>query len=235
MTQRFDGVLFDAGGIFVVPDPVATSVALAPFGCSADVGVLVRSHYAGMEALDAVASKRTDKSIDKITWDTYRHAYVRAAGVADEHVEAASREMRKLFSPYFWRFPLLESVAALGQLHYRKVPIGVVSNASGQIEATLNNLCICQVGPGAGVPVRIVTDSHVIGYAKPDPRIFADAIAALGLPPERVAYVGDSYVNDVGGAHAAGLVPLLYDPFDDHADYDCERVQSLHELLDWVK
>jgi FMN phosphatase YigB (HAD superfamily) len=54
------------------------------------------------------------------------------------------------------------------------------------------------------------------------------------LPPERIAYVGDSYVNDVGGARAAGLVPLLYDPFDDHAAYDCERLGSLHELLEFV-
>jgi len=225
MTKRFDGVLFDAGGIFVVPDPIATAMAIAPFGGATDTGVLVRCHYAGMEALDAVASKRADASIDKITWDTYRYAYVRPAALA----------MRRLFSPQYWQFPLLESVAALAQLHHRKVPIGVVSNASGQIEATLNNLCICQVGPGAGVPVRIVTDSHIVGYAKPDPLIFSDAIAALNLPPERVAYVGDSYVNDVGGARAAGLVPLLYDPFDDHVEYDCERLRSLHELLEFVE
>jgi FMN phosphatase YigB (HAD superfamily) len=82
--------------------------------------------------------------------------------------------------------------------------------------------------------VRIVTDSHVIGYAKPDPRIFADAIAALDVEPSRIAYVGDSFVNDVGGARNAGVVPILYDPFDDHAGYDCERVASLHELLEWV-
>ena len=231
---RFDGILFDAGGIFVVPDPVATAIAIAPFGGSTDTSVLVRCHYAGMEALDAVAGKRTDASIDKITWDVYRNAYVRTSGVAEHDVERASRAMRRLFSPYYWRFPMLESVAALGLLHYRKVPIGVVSNASGQIEATLNNLCICQVGAGAGVPVRIVTDSHVIGHAKPDPRIFRDAIAALDLPPDRIAYVGDSFVNDVGGARAAGLVPLLYDPFDDHAGYDCERIASLHELLEFV-
>lgn len=234
MSHRFDAVLFDAGGIFVIPEPVATGMAIAPYGGAVDHNVLVRCHYAGMEALDAVASKRTDASIDTITWDIYRRAYVRTAGVVDEHIAAAADAMRKLFSPYYWRFPLLESVAALGQLHYRKVPIGVVSNASGQIEATLANLCICQVGEGAGVPVRIVTDSHIIGYAKPDPRIFGEAIAALGLPPERVAYVGDSFVNDVGGARAAGLVPLLYDPFDDHVDYDCERLRSLHELLDLV-
>lgn len=234
MAKRFDAVLFDAGGIFVIPEPVATGMAISPFGGSTDHNVLVRCHYAGMEALDAVASKRTDRSIDKISWDIYRRAYVATAGVGDEHVAKAADAMRKLFSPYYWRFPMLESVAALGQLHYRKVPIGVVSNASGQIERTLANLCICQVGPGAGVPVSIVTDSHVIGYAKPDPRIFGDAIAALGVAPERVAYVGDSYVNDVGGAQAAGLVPLLYDPFDDHAGYDCERLHSLHQLVDFV-
>lgn len=234
MTKRFDAVLFDAGGIFVIPEPVSTGMAISAFGGTTDHAELVRCHYAGMEALDAVASKRTDKSIDKITWDIYRHAYLQTAGVADEHLEPANRAMRSLFSPFYWRYPMLESVAALWQLYLRKVPIGVVSNASGQIEATLAHLCIAQVGEGSGVPVSIVTDSHVIGYAKPDPRIFGDAIAALGLPPERVAYVGDSYVNDVGGAAAAGLVPLLYDPFDDHADYDCERLGSLHELLGFI-
>jgi len=235
MPKRFDGVLFDAGGIFVIPDPVATSMALAPFGGTSDHNRLMRSHYAGMEALDAVASKRTDGSIDRVTWDIYRRSYVAAAGVQTEHEAAAANAMRKLFSPYYWRFPLLESVAALSQLHYRRVPIGVVSNASGQIEQTLANLCICQVGPGAGVPVSIVTDSAVIGFAKPDPRIFSEAIAKLNLDPGRIAYVGDSYVNDVGGARAAGLVPLLYDPFDDHAGYDCERVGSLHEVLEFVE
>ena len=234
MTKRFDAVLFDAGGIFVIPDPVATGMAISPCGGSSDNNTLVRCHYAGMEALDAVASKRTDRSIDKITWDVYRRAYVQAAGVRDGEVDAAAQAMRRLFSPYYWRFPMLESVAALDKLYRSKVPIGVVSNASGQIEQTLANLCICQVGVGAGVPVSIVTDSHVIGYAKPDPRIFGDAIAALGIAPERIAYVGDSYVNDVGGAHAAGLVPLLYDPFDDHASYDCERLHSLHQLLDFI-
>jgi FMN phosphatase YigB (HAD superfamily) len=235
LSNRFDAVLFDAGGIFVVPDPTATAMMLAQFDGGTDTNLLVRCHYAGMEALDAVASKRTDASIDRVTWDIYRRAYVRTAGVDEERCDDAIAAMRRLFSPYYWRFPLLESVAALGQLHYRKVPIGVVSNASGQIEATLANLCICQVGEGAGVPVRIVTDSHVIGYAKPDPRVFSAAIAELQLPPERIAYVGDSFVNDVGGARAAGLVPLLYDPFDDHVAYDCERLRSLHELLDFVE
>ena len=84
MPKRFDAVLFDAGGIFVIPEPVSTGMAIAPFGGTSDHAVLVRCHYAGMEALDAVASKRSDKSIDKITWDIYRHAYLRSAGVEEE-------------------------------------------------------------------------------------------------------------------------------------------------------
>jgi len=234
MSRRFDGILFDAGGIFVIPDPTASALAAAPFGAATDPARFVRAHYAGMEALDREASTRPDPSIDRISWDHYRRAYLDSAGVRTDSLDDAVAVLRRLFSPYYWRFPLLESVAALGQLHVRGVPIGIVSNASGQIEATLANLCICQVGPGAGVPVRIVTDSHVIGYAKPDPRIFADAISALDVEPSRIAYVGDSFVNDVGGARNAGVVPILYDPFDDHAGYDCERVASLHELLEWV-
>ena len=38
-----------------------------------------------------------------------------------------------------------------------------------------------------------VIDSHVVGVAKPDPRIFEPALAALGLPASaRIAYVGDT-------------------------------------------
>ena len=36
---------------------------------------------------------------------------------------------------------------------------------------------VCQVGPGAGVAVRCVVDSHVVGVAKPDPAIFDHAVA----------------------------------------------------------
>jgi FMN phosphatase YigB (HAD superfamily) len=49
-----------------------------------------------------------------------------------------------------------------------------------------------------------------------------------------VAYVGDSYLNDVKGAEAAGLVPLHLDPYGLYADRSHERIESLHELLGWV-
>ena len=55
-----------------------------------------------------------------------------------------------------------------------------------------------------------------------------------GFTNDRIAYIGDSYVNDIGGARNAGLVPILLDPYDDHAHETCERIHSLHELLAFI-
>lgn len=230
--RPYDAVLFDAGGIFVVPDPRATGAVMEAHDGRASIAVLVRAHYAGMAAQDAHAAGKGSGTLEKGDWTPYREAYALAAGVPGDQVASAVRGLARIFSPYLWCHPLHESIAALARLHRAGVPIGIVSNASGQIEATLANVGACQVGTaGAGVPVTCVIDSHVVGVAKPDPAIFAPALAALGLAADRVAYVGDSVVNDVGGARAAGLHAIQLDPYDDQAGADHERVASLHELL----
>jgi len=237
VTKRFDAILFDAGGIFLLPDPVTLGTVIRSYGGDGSIENLTRAHYAGMAAIDAIAQQSPGKSIDAFSWDSYRRGYAQSAGVADHDVEAAINKLRDLFSPFLWRFPLLESTAALWKMHLAGLPIGIVSNASGQVEATLANQCICQVGAGAGVPVEIVTDSHVIGVAKPHPEIFADALALMngkGITNDRIAYVGDSFVNDVGGAQNAGLVSILLDPYDHRAHETCERIHSLHELLAFI-
>lgn len=44
---------------------------------------------------------------------------------------------------------------------------------------------------------------------KPSPAFFATALARLGVQPHQAAMVGDSLVNDVAGAQAAGLTGIL--------------------------
>jgi putative hydrolase of the HAD superfamily len=135
-----------------------------------------------------------------------------------------------------WRWPLKSSIDALRSLNHAGIPIAVVSNAEGQIAETLRREGVCQVGAGSGAEVVVVVDSHVVGVSKPDPRIFGFALEPLGLAAERVLYVGDSISKDVVGARAAGLHPLHFDPFDDHADagHDHDRISALADLLDWV-
>ena len=113
------------------------------------------------------------------------------------------------------------------------MPMGVVSNASGQIAEVLARSGVCQEGDGPHTPMRVIIDSHVVGVAKPDPHIFDFALSHFeGIELSRIAYVGDSVTMDVGGARAAGLHPILLDPHDDHPGADFQRLTSLMELLD---
>ena len=68
---------------------------------------------------------------------------------------------------------------AMAALADSGVPMGVVSNASGQIESELRRSGVCHVGPGAATTVRCIVDSHVVGVAKPDPHIFEHALPSF--------------------------------------------------------
>ena len=233
MTAPFDAILFDAGGVLVTPDPVQTAIALAPFGASTDQWRHVRAHWAGIAALEGHLLDSGDvATLDVPDWTLYRRAFCATVGVADDQLDRGVVALSAIFSSYLWTHPIAESVSALARLQRSGVPIGVVSNASGQIEHTLRYRGVCQVGPGMGVPVVCVVDSHVVGVAKPDPRIFDGAVEAIGVAPERIAYVGDSVINDIGGARNAGLQPILMDPHDDRAHLDgIARIASLHDLV----
>jgi 2-haloalkanoic acid dehalogenase type II len=55
------------------------------------------------------------------------------------------------------------------------------------------------------LPVEFVLGSEDIGVYKPDPRVFQMAVERFGLQPGEVLHVGDSEIDDVVGAKAAGL------------------------------
>ena len=228
MGERFDAVLFDAGGVLVLPDPTVLGPLLAPYGGDASVEAHRRAHYAAMAVKSMVGAGETN-------WHEYNLAYVTAVGVRPDLAEHAVEVLEHTRNAHLWRWAIPESVAALAELAAAEVPMGVVSNASGQIEAVLRISAVCQVGDGPGVPMRCVIDSHVVGVAKPDPAIFDHALPHFAeFDRSRILYVGDSVKMDIGGAGAAGLHPVLVDPHGDHESADFDRIEHLGELLDWL-
>ena len=225
MTLRFKAILLDAGGVLLLPDPTVLGPLLAYYGGDPSIEAHRRAHYAGMAAKSAAGSGES-------FWTEYDHSYVRSLGVAEPDVEAAATSLHLTRNAYLWRWAIPESFVALQALADSGVPLGVVSNASGQIGEVLSRSGVCQVGDGPHVPVRIIVDSHVVGVAKPDPRIFDHALPHFdGTDRSDIAYVGDSVTMDIGAARAAGLHPILLDPYDDHRDADFERIRTLMELL----
>jgi putative hydrolase of the HAD superfamily len=225
VTSRFKAILLDAGGVLVLPDPTVLGPLLAYYGGDPSVAAHRRAHYAGMAARSAAGRGEE-------FWDEYDHCYVRSVGVAEPDVAAAVLALHCTRNAYLWRWPIPESFDALRALAAADVPLGVVSNASGQIDEVLMRSGVCQVGDGPHVSMRIVVDSHLVGVSKPDPRIFDHALPHFAdFPRDQIAYVGDSVTMDIGAARAAGLHPILLDPYDDHAGADFERIRSLAELL----
>jgi putative hydrolase of the HAD superfamily len=68
-------------------------------------------------------------------------------------------------------------------------------------------------------------------FRKPHSQAFVTAASAFGSDGEDLVYVGDSIVNDVEGALAAGWTPIWIDRFEDGYDTPgASRISTLHEL-----
>jgi putative hydrolase of the HAD superfamily len=220
---RFDAILFDAGGVLVLPDPLVLGPLLAYYGGDESIEAHRRAHYFGMKAKSEIGASEG-------SWAVYNEAYVASVGVGADDVDEAANVLDQTRHAPIWRWTIPESRSALDDLAGSETPMGVVSNASGQIESILRR-DICQIGAGDHVEMRCIVDSHVVGVAKPDPAIFDHALPRFReFEVGRIAYVGDSVTMDIAAARGAGLHPILLDPYDDHVGADFERIQSLTQL-----
>ncbi len=208
----------------MLPDPTVLGPLLAYYGGDPSLEANRRAHYAGMAAKSAAGS-------GEAFWDEYNHSYVRSIGVSDADADAAVVALHSTRNAFLWRWAIPESLVALAHLSASGLPLGVVSNASGQIAEVLSRSGVCQAGDGPHTAMRVVVDSHRVGVAKPDPRIFDHALPFFdGIERHEIAYVGDSVTMDIVAASAAGLHPILLDPYDDHPEAEFQRIRTLTEL-----
>jgi HAD superfamily hydrolase (TIGR01662 family) len=231
MRDQVDAVVLDVGGIFFLPDPELIAGILTEHGLEVpDEATFHRAHYVAAFAYDHGSNVPEQ-------FDDYIAAFVTELGVALDHLPDAHDAVIALFADpgnRTWSWVQRDTADALARLHEMGIPLAIVSNANGTVEEVLLEKAVCQVGDGDGVPVATVVDSTVVGVQKPDPAIFTFALDALGVDPARAVYVGDTHKNDVTGALAAGMVPVLLDPYDLYTRYDGEflRVRSLGDLAD---
>ena len=101
------------------------------------------------------------------------------------------------------RFRLFEDVRpALVRLSRGGRRLVVVSNWDASLHAVLARLGVAELLDG------IITSAEA-GERKPAPGIFERALAAAGVDRSRALHVGDSLEEDVVGARAARIEPVL--------------------------
>lgn len=78
-----------------------------------------------------------------------------------------------------------------------RMPMVLVSNFYGNVETVLADFGLLHF-------FKKIVESAVVGVRKPDPKIFELGVNALGLKPEEVLVVGDSYKKDIQPALTLG-------------------------------
>jgi putative hydrolase of the HAD superfamily len=111
-----------------------------------------------------------------------------------------------------------DAVPALGELRDRGLRLIAVSNWDCSLRRVLAQ---------CGLDGRLdgVVTSAEVGAPKPDPAIFVAALELAGCDAEEALHVGDTPEEDVAGARAAGIRPLLIDREGPNGD-----ISSLEEI-----
>ncbi len=101
---------------------------------------------------------------------------------------------------HFSAFP--DAAGALRWARQLPARVVVVSNWDVSLEEVLARLGLAEL-------LDDVVTSARAGARKPSPAIFARALELAHAAPERAVHVGDSLAEDVAGARAAGIEPIL--------------------------
>jgi HAD superfamily hydrolase (TIGR01662 family) len=231
---RLDTLTLDVGNTLISVDFEHISERLAHHGIAVSADALRRAEAAARPALSQqFAGPRPEGAPEP--FDVYLHGMLShlpvppwaGDGALVEFVARAAPAIRGARSSALWRAVMPHVPEALARLHAMGLRLVVVSNSDGTVEDAL-------VAAGLRDWMTAVLDSAVVGYEKPDPRIFAEALGRTGADPARTLHVGDLYHADVVGARAAGLHAVLLDPFGDWHDVDCERVPDLRAVAERI-
>jgi FMN phosphatase YigB (HAD superfamily) len=218
MNARVRAIFFDVGNTLLFPNRERIHAPLAERGFVPDSEHLrdlecrTKNQFDGM----MTANGSTDHSF----WWMFYSQLLSEIGLKDDVIRdqlvAAIRNSGNwdIIPP-----GTAEQLRAIGE-HYE---IAVISNADGKIENVLQRCGIAHC-------FRTITDSGLVGYEKPHPEIFRQALKIMNAVPEESLYVGDVYSVDYLGATGAGMQAMLMDVPRAYRDKGVPRVETLKEL-----
>lgn len=225
-----DGTLLRDDHVDGVVRAVAARLAERYDGIDADA-LAVANERAWWEYWPEVGDAwlRGDVEPDSVPIEVWRRALAEV-GVTDASAAAEAHALHTATETTAFRL-YEESAEVLQRLRARGIPIALITNGPsglqrGKLRAT---------GIEAAFDVVIVSGEH--GVHKPDPEIFALALAGLGSSADETLHVGDNLVADVAGARDAGLTAVWIDrsqaalPDADRPDTVIAGLRELYGML----
>jgi putative hydrolase of the HAD superfamily len=220
--KKLKALMFDFGGTLAFLDYELLAREFSREGRKLDPLALEHAEYAGRAAIDRHLAKKGQPVAG--AYEQFFRGWMEAAGIPEQEFrECASKFAAIHREATLWRvvrpgtFEALEAFKSAG---YR---LAIVSNAEGQVEADARRF-------GLAPYFDVIIDSHIVGVAKPDPRIFQIALERLSVGPDEARFAGDIYSIDVKGARAAGIEARLIDQHRRYTWVDHEKIRHIAEL-----
>jgi putative hydrolase of the HAD superfamily len=208
---RVDAVLLDSFGTLVSMEPpgprlravlaragVEVSERVATEAFRAEIAYYLEHHVEGRDA----------RSLDDLR---DRCATVLRDALGEPAAALGLAEVRAAMLQSIRFQPQPDAAPALRDLRRRGLRLVVASNWDCSLPEVLEGAGLAQLVDGA-------VGSAEVGADKPDPAVFEAALAIAGCAPEHALHVGDSPVNDVDGAAAAGIRAVLLERDGDRPD-----------------
>jgi HAD superfamily hydrolase (TIGR01549 family) len=216
-------VFFDVGGTllnFSIEPSQLFAQILGEHGVRVEPAALYRTMREVESAFPVPLGASAGSEADY--WRAYDGRILARMGLAADG--ALLDEVARRFKAELTLDPFPETLAVLRDVQEAGFPMGVISNASHGILGDLERTGI------RGFFEHVVY-SQAVGAAKPDPRIFNEALRAFGVKGRETWHVGDNPEADIVGARGAGIHPLLVDRTRRHAGVDAVKLDDLRGLL----
>jgi len=214
-------VFFDAGNTLVHLNYDAIAEVLSQEGLLAKPDAIRAAEYRARVKLDPLLSRSGSTEATKV-FQAYARFILEGLGIPWD--ERAWRALEKLeasnHTQGLWNIPSPHAQTVLQELKDEGYTLGVISNSNGTIEAFLRETGLARFFSG-------IFDSAVVGFEKPDPRIFRRAVETVGVKPGEAVHIGDLYSVDILGSRAAGLHGILLDPAGVWQHVRCLKAQDL--------
>ena len=228
--SSFKAVFFDVGGTLIRVHPSVGDVyakharAFGFSGTADELNKEFRSQWKKIGGIESLGNKSGAEIEEKFWKDLVFEVFQPFGGL--DHFDKYFRLIFEVFRDGSnWKIyeDVIES-QIFRKLKERKIILGVISNWDSRLTSTLDSLELTD-------HFKFILPSAVIGSAKPDNKIFAEAIRLSGVEPHEACHIGDEVKTDFDGARNAGMHAILLDRDNQFDESIQPKVRSFLELV----
>jgi len=199
MKSKIKAVFFDAGETLIFRNPSLAAITKSYLDKA--------GQRINLQHLEKVLSERAKnmkkiveagKMNDSTKWIVYMDSVFRTLKIKDAALNARIRERLKNGTSFRVYPHTVEVVKKLQKAGYIT---GIISNAPRQLFGILKRCKIDKL-------FNPIVVSEDVGYEKPSPQIFKEALKRAKVHAHEAVYVGDNLIADIHGAQKAGIYPV---------------------------